>query len=47
MLVEIIMMDDLWYVVCNIFGVIGFVGLVGSGLKLIVFLSEEVEMILK
>lgn len=46
-LVEIVMIDDFWYVVCNIFGVIGFVGLVGFGLKLILLFLEEVDCIFK
>lgn len=46
-LVELIMIDELWYVVRNILGVIGFVGFVGVGFKLNLLLLEEVCFILK
>lgn len=45
--VEIVMIDDFWYVVCNMLGVIGFVGFVGFGLKLMLLFLGEVEIILK
>lgn len=37
-LVEMIMIDDFWYIVCNMLGVIGFVGLYGVGSKFVFLL---------
>lgn len=39
------MIDEVWFVVCNILNVIGFVGLYGNCFKLILLLEEEICLI--
>ena len=46
-LVELIMTDESWYVVCNTPGVTGFVGSAGAGSKPNPLLPEEMRFILK
>lgn len=43
--VEMLVIDDLWFVVRNMLRVIGFLGLFGGGIKLVLLLEEEIRFI--